>query len=282
MAQPDFAAEKRVVDYLTSHVEPGKPLVVSELYNKVFTSAEERIVLDRLFNVFFKIPLFIVQHEAATNRVPTLNDIARQFNLRIPGEVQVLLLIMENDPRIPKFITRDPKSGEIINVNIEAVKKDPRFNQAIERTLAGWAGRKAPLFTIDLLNGRKLSSADLLGKSYLIYFWFSGCPPCVKIAPQLVRLHEKYGGDGFTVIAVNADRFLELYTTDAERASYVKKAGFRFPVGHLNKEMQEAYGNIGVYPTFFLVDSSGTIDKNYIGYQSPEVLEADIERLLKK
>jgi thiol-disulfide isomerase/thioredoxin len=270
------------VDYMIKHVEPGKPFIVSELYNNVFTGAEERKALDRLLNVFFKIPLFIVQHKAATDRIPTLEDIGRQFNLRIPGEVQVLLLIMENDPRIPKFITRDPKSGEITNVDIEAVRKDKRFNQAVERTLAGWTGRKAPLFTIDLFDGRKLSSADLTGKNYLLYFWFSGCPPCMKISPQLVRLQEKYGRDDFTIIAVNADRFLGLDTTDQERASYVRKVGFRFPVGHLSKEMQEAYGNIGVYPAFFLVDSAGIINKNYIGYQAPEALDEDIKHLLDK
>jgi thiol-disulfide isomerase/thioredoxin len=278
--QSDPAAERRVVDYLIRHVEPGKPLIVSELYNSVFTGAEERKVLDRLFNVFFKIPIFVVQYKAATGQIPTLADIGRQFNLQMPGEVQVLLLIMENDPRVPKFITRDPKSGEIVSVDMEAVKRDKRFNQAIERTLTGWSGKQAPAFTVDLLEGGKMSSAELIGRNYLIYFWFSGCPPCVKISSQLVAMHAKYAKSNFTILAVNADRLLELDTTDSERAAYVKKLGFRFPVAHLNKEMQEAYGNIGVYPTFFLIDSQGVIREQYIGYQPPEVLQKSIEHLL--
>jgi thiol-disulfide isomerase/thioredoxin len=281
-AQSDLAVEERVVDYLIKHVEPGKPVIVSELYNNIFTTAEERKALDRLFNVFFKIPIFVVQHKTATDRIPTIADIARQFNLKIPGEVQVLLLIMENDPRIPKFMTRNPKSGEIINVDVEAVKKDKRFNQAIERTLAGWSGRKAPAFSVDLLDGGKMSSADLMDRNYLIYFWFSGCPPCIKVSPQLVRLYKKYVKNNFTIVAVNADRFLELNTTDRERADYIKKLGFPFPVAHLNKEMQENYGNINVYPTFFLIDSKGMIYKHYIGYQPPEALEADIKSLINK
>lgn len=280
-AQSDLAVEKRIVDYLTKQIEMKKPVIVSELVNNVFTSEEEREIIDRLFNIFFKIPVFIVQYKATTDRIPTLDDIARQFNLQVPGEVHVLLMIMENDPRIPEFITRDPKSGEIVHVDIEAVKKDKRFSQAIERTLAGWLGKKVPAFSLDLYSGGKISSADLMGKNYLVYFWYSGCPPCVRISPHLVKLYERYKKSNFTIAAVNADRFLELGTTDEERAAYVQEQGIEFPVAHLNKEMQEDYGNINVYPTFFLVDSGGNIYRHHIGYQPPHVLTEDIEDLLK-
>ena len=279
-AQSDPAVEKRIVDYLKKNIAPGKPLVVSELYNNVFTAPEERKALDRLFNIFFKIPIFVAQYKAGTNRIPSLADLARQFNLQVPGEVPVLLTIMESDPRIPRFITRDPGSGEITGVDIEAVKKDKRFNQAIERALGGWVGRNAPAFTVDLLNGNPLNSANLTGKNYLIYFWFSGCPPCVQLSPHLVRLEKQFGGRNFAIIAVNADRFLELDTTDAERAAYVKQQGFRFPVAHLNKKMNEDYGSINVFPTLFFIDSRGIIRNHYLGYQSPEVLTADVKSLL--
>ena len=280
IAQTDFAVEKRVVDYLKQNVAPGKPLVVSELYNSVFKAPEERKALDRLFNVFFKIPIFVAQHKAGTNRIPTLADIARQFNLQVPGEVPILLTIMESDPRIPKFISRDAKTGEIISVDIEAVKSDKRFSQAIERAIGGWVGKNAPAFTLDLLNGNTLSSSSLAGKNYLMYFWFSGCPPCLQIAPHIAGIEKRFGGKKFTIVAVNADRFLELDATDAERASYVKKQGFKFPVAHVNKKMHEDYGSISVYPTLFLVDAQGVIRKHYVGYQQPEVLVADIKDLL--
>jgi thiol-disulfide isomerase/thioredoxin len=281
VAQTDFAVEKRIVDYLKQNVTPGKPLFVSELYNNVFTAPEERKALDRLFNIFFKIPVFVAQHKAGTNQIPTLDDIARQFNLRIPGEVPVLLTILESDPRVPKFMTRDAKTGEITSVDIDAVKKDKRFSQAIERTMAGWAGKSAPAFTLDLLDGKTLSSASLGGKNYLMYFWFSGCPPCLQLSPHLASIEKQYGGKKFTIVAVNADRFLELDTTDAERAAYIRKVGFRFPVGHMNKKVYEDYGGISVYPSLFLVDANGIIRKHYVGYQQPEALAADIRGLLE-
>jgi thiol-disulfide isomerase/thioredoxin len=280
-AQSDLAVETRVVDYLKKHVTAGKPLVVSDLYNNVFTAPEERKALDRLFNIFFKIPIFVAQYKAGTNKTPSLADIARQFNLQVPGEVQLLLTIMDNDPRVPKFISRDAKSGEIVSVDIQSIKNDKRFSQAMERTMAGWEGKNAPSFVLELLAGGQLNSSSLAGKNYLLYFWFSGCPPCMQLSPHIVRIARQYGGKDFTVVAVNADRILELDTTDAERGVYVKKQDFRFPVAHLSKKMHEDYGGFGVYPTLYLVDSRGIIRKHYIGYQSPEALAADVKNLIE-
>jgi len=278
--KPDLDIEKRIVEYLKANVKPGQPVIVSDLYNNIFKTPEERKVLDRLFNTFFKIPLFVAQYRAGANEIPTLADIARQFNLPVEGEASILLTIIDSDPRVPKFMQRDPATGEIIAVDIEAVKKDKRFGQALERTLIGWAGKDAPPFRIGLFDGTTLASEDLRGKSYLLYFWFTGCPPCVKISPHLVQLQENFGARGFTVVGVNADRFLELEATDEQRTAYIKKAGFTFPVGHLNKEMQEAYGNVNLYPTLFLVNSNGVIDKHYLNYQAYEALAQDIESML--
>jgi thiol-disulfide isomerase/thioredoxin len=277
----DLAIEEKIVQYLKERVKPGERLIVTDLYNNVFKTPEERKVLDRLFNAFFKIPIFVAQYKASTNQIPTLADIARQFNLPVEGEASVLLSIIEDDPRVPRFITRDPKTGEITEVNIEAVKKDRRFGQVLERTLTGWLGKDAPAFTLQSLDGKPFSSEDLRGRNYLLYFWFSGCPPCVRISPHLVELQRKFENRNFTVVAVNADRFLELETTDEQRAAYVKKAGFDFPIAYLNKKMQEDYGNINVYPTLFLVDSKGVIQKYYVSYQAQNVLMEDVAALLK-
>lgn len=277
----DRAIEERIVQYLHEHVKPGERVIVSDLNNNVFKTPEERKVLERMFNTFFKIPLFVAQYKASTNEVPSLADIARQFSLPVPGEVAVLLTIMESDPRVPSFITRDPKSGEITAVDVEAVKKDRRFGQLLERTLAGWVGKDAPAFSMDLFTGKPFSSDQLKGKNYLLYFWFSGCPPCAKIAPHMTALQRRFGSRNFTVVAANADRLLELDTTDQQRAEYVKKEGWTFPAGHVSKQMMESFGAVNVYPTLFLVDSKGVIVKQYVNYQPLNVLADDVSSILK-
>src|SRR5262245_13787495 len=104
--------ETRVIDYLKANVTPGKPVIVSDLYNNVFKTPEEQKVLERLYNTFFKIPMFIVQYNTGSKKIPTLREISEQFNFKVPGEADVILRIMESDPRVPKFLNRDPKTGE--------------------------------------------------------------------------------------------------------------------------------------------------------------------------
>src|SRR5215467_13098656 len=120
--------ETRIVQYLKTNVTPGKPVVVSDLYNNVFKTPEEQKVLERLYNSFFKIPMFIVQYNTGTKRAPTLKELSEQFNFRVPGEADVILRVMESDPRVPRFLERDPKTGEITKVDIDRIKGSPQFS----------------------------------------------------------------------------------------------------------------------------------------------------------
>src|SRR5205085_11820235 len=114
----------------------------------VFKTPEEQAALSRLFNTFFKIPLTVSQFYTQTKRVPTLREVSDQLGFRIPGEADVILRVMEADPRVPKFMTRDPKTGEITSVDVAAIQRDPNFGKFIERSIAGWEGRAAPVFAM--------------------------------------------------------------------------------------------------------------------------------------
>src|SRR5213592_3723029 len=142
-------AETRIVEYLKTNVVPGRAVVVSDLYNNVFKTPEERKVLDRLYSTFFKIPMFIVQYNTATKNIPTLRELSEQFNFTVPGEADVILRIMEADPRVPKFMQRNPTTGEITKIDIDSIKNHPQFGQVLERSIAGWEGKEAPAFAIN-------------------------------------------------------------------------------------------------------------------------------------
>jgi len=274
-------AEVRVVEYLRAHVEPGQPVVVSELYNTVFTRPEERAVLNRLFNTFFKMPLYMAQHVAAAGKPPTLREIAGQFHFEVPGEADVMLRIMESDPRLPRFITRDAGTGEITKVDVDRILAHPRFGKALERTITGWEGRPAPAFATTTYDGQPLTSESLAGKPHLVYFWFTGCPPCVRAAPLLADLGRTYAGRGFLIVALNADRALELPDSDADRAAYAKKNALPFTLGHMTAAVQEAYGAVSVFPTMFFVNRRGTVVRHFMNFQDEATLEAAIRVALE-
>ncbi len=220
-------AEVRVVEYLKAHVKAGERVVVSQLYNEVFTGDAERAALNRLFNTFFKLPLYLAQHQKATGKPPTLAEISEQFAFYVPGEADLMLRIMESDPRMPNFIRRHPLNGEIVIVDVERVLAHPRFGKALERTIGGWEGRPAPAFSATDYDGKPVGSAELLGRPYLLYFWFTNCPPCVRTSPLLAALDRAYAAKGFRIVGLNADRVLELPYGDDERARLREAAGTR-------------------------------------------------------
>jgi thiol-disulfide isomerase/thioredoxin len=267
-------AEVKVVEYLKAHVRPGERVVVSELYNEVFTTDAERAALNRLFNTFFKLPLYLAQHQQAAGKPPTLAEISEQFRFQVPGQADVMLRIMASDPRMPKFITRNPVSGEIVSVDVDRILANPRFGKALERSIAGWEGRPAPAFSVIDYDGKALASTDLAGRPYLLYFWFTGCPPCVRTSPLLAELDRAYTAQGFRIVGLNADRLLELPYSDAERAAYAKQQGLAFTLAHLTPEVQEAYGSVSVFPTMFFVDAKGTIVKHFVNQQDKAALDA--------
>lgn len=274
-------AEVRVVEYLKAHVKPGQPVVVSELYNTVFTGPQERAALNRLFNAFFKMPLYMAQHQKAAGRPPTLGEISEQFRFQVPGQADIMLRIMESDPRMPRFLIRDPDTGEITSVDMETILAHPRFGRSIERTITGWEGRSAPAFSTTTYDGEPLRSEDVAGQPHLIYFWFTGCPPCLRTSPLLRQLDQAYSPRGFRIIALNADRVLELPATDSERTAYARQSGFGFTLAHLTPEAQEAYGAVSVFPTMFFVDAKGTVVKHFMSFQDQSALEAAVRLALQ-
>jgi thiol-disulfide isomerase/thioredoxin len=274
-------AEARVVQYLKAEVKPGQPVVVSDLYNRVFTAPAERAALDRLFNTFFKIPLYLAQQQVAHGKPPTLEEISEQFDFRVPGEADVMLRIMESDPRMPRFLERDPATGEITHVDVDRIVAHPRFGRALERTIAGWEGRSAPAFTATTYDGGTVSSETLAGKPYLVYFWFTGCPPCVRTAPLLRELGRKYAPAGLEIVGLNADRVLELPYSDEDRRTYATRNELPFALADMTREAQESWGSVSVFPTMFFVDRKGTVVRHFVNFQEKAALEEAFRRALE-
>lgn len=279
LQQPD--AETRVVNYLKANVKPGKPVIVSDLVNNVFKAPDERQALQRLYNTFFKIPNAIVEFQTRTKRIPTLKELSEQFAFKVPGEMDVILRIMESDPRIPKYMTRDARTGEITKIDVAVIKADPNFGKTVDRVIAGWEGKQAPPFSLTQFSGQPLNSTTLAGQPHLVYFWFSNCPPCVQTTPTLVKLYSKYSSQGFKIVAANADHVLELPYADSIRTNYVKAQGIQFTTGHLTATMQQAYGGVTLFPTMFFVNRQGKIVRHMVSIQPEATLEAAIKETLK-
>jgi thiol-disulfide isomerase/thioredoxin len=274
------AAEARVVRYISDHLQPGQPLLVTELEKNVFTSPADRLALGKLYSAFFRIPLFVAGYQDKFGHPPTLAAISEQFDLHVPGEADVLLRVMESDPRVPRFLTRDPKSGEIDKVDVALIRSDPRFGQALEHQIAGWEGRHAPAVTLQGFDGKPAEISNSTGKGVLLYVWFTGCPPCMQETPVLVSLNHQFGSKGLLIVGANADKVLGLNYTDAVRERYIREHQIDFPMAHWDKPADAAYGGISIFPTLFLMDSSGVVRGHWVGFVSARELGEAAGKLL--
>ncbi|HET9177930.1 MAG TPA: TlpA disulfide reductase family protein [Terriglobia bacterium] len=278
LAQADPQA--KILSYIRDHLKAGQPVRVTDLYNTVFTTPEDHAALGKLYKDFFRIPTFVVQYQQRFSAPPNLKTIAEQFSLKNPEEADTLLRVMEADPRVPKFITRDPATGEITKVDAELIRDDPRFAAGAKHELGGWVGKTAPSFSLAAAGNKQLTSAGLDGKVALLYVWFTGCPPCMKEAPELARIQRDFGSKVFEVVGANADDLLGLGISDETRQRYAEKEGITFPIARWNKESNQSYGGISIYPTLFLINRQGTITGHWVGFTSPATLREAIAKAI--
>lgn len=126
--------EARVVTYLKENVTPGKEVLVTEILNNVFTTPEEQEAVKRLYDATIQMPAFVVTTQTSTGKIPSLMEITTHFNFHVPGTTEVLLHVLESDPRIPPFFERDSATGEIKSVNAEAVLRAGKFGDALRNS----------------------------------------------------------------------------------------------------------------------------------------------------
>ena len=128
---------------------------------------------------------------------------------------------------------------------------------------AWWSLRTTPAPVVEGtdLTGSAVATAGLKGKPYLINFWATSCVTCVKEMPDIVALHEEFSGQGFRTIAVAMS-----YDRTDYLQKFVEDRALPFTVVHdLTGAWAQAFGDVSVTPTTFVVDAKGQIVKRYVG-----------------
>jgi len=138
------------------------------------------------------------------------------------------------------------------------------------------AASKMPSFVLsDVVTGDAVNSKLFSGKTLLVTFFATWCPPCMQEVPDLIRLHEKYRANGFSVVALSVDEG----GPKAVR-KLVEKRSINYPVLMADRSTARDFGGVVGIPTSFLVNSQGTVVKKYPGYVPHVVLENDIKSIM--
>lgn len=136
---------------------------------------------------------------------------------------------------------------------------------------------QAPQVTFSTLDGKRLTLADLHGKVVLVNFWATSCPGCVKEMPQITETWHQYHAKGFETVAVAMS-----YDPPNHVSSFAQKFALPFTVAlDADGAAAQAFGEVQVTPTSFVIDRNGRIVQRVIGELNFKQLHGWLDEVLK-
>lgn len=146
--------------------------------------------------------------------------------------------------------------------------------QAAAATLVR-AGDAAPDFTVSLFDGGSVRLSDLRGKTVLVNFWATWCPPCREELTRVqAELIDRFEGRDFVFLPVSRGETRETV------ARFRKQTGYRFPMGLDPEQTIYKMYATNFIPRNFLVGPDGRVIVATTGYE-PEEFDALVETIRK-
>ena len=133
-------------------------------------------------------------------------------------------------------------------------------------------GSKAPDFVLPALGGGMVKLSGLKGKTVVVNFWATWCPPCLQEMPVLNKLSATYKDKNVVVLGLSLDEE-GLPVTEA----FVKKLGVTYKIVESDKKTYQAYGNVLTIPHTFVIDKDGVVKNRFVGNQDLATFEAAIK-----
>lgn len=146
--------------------------------------------------------------------------------------------------------------------------------------LIGWqyfdAREHAPAVSYVLLDGQTGNSQQWGGKVMLVNFWATSCATCVGEMPRIVATHDKFKAQGFDTLAVAMSYDPPAFVS---RFAQTRKLPFNVAIDNTGA-IANAFGQVQMTPTTFLINKRGEIVKRYVGEPDFPSLHALIAKLL--
>jgi peroxiredoxin len=142
--------------------------------------------------------------------------------------------------------------------------------------LSGCSGNTLPSADFLLIDGSVMPSRALQGKVTLVNFWATTCVSCVKEMPALVQTHQTFKDRGFETVAVAMSYDPPAWVLNFAQS---RQLPFKVALDH-NGAVAQAWGDIKLTPTTFIVNRQGDIVKRYVGEPDFVALHQLLDRLL--
>ena len=115
------------------------------------------------------------------------------------------------------------------------------------------AGKPAPDLHVTDVEGNQIALSAYKGKTILLDFWTTWCPPCRADGPALDKLYSSYGGKDLMIVGVSVSEERKIVE------KFLREHPHRYPVVLTSEnEMPKAY-QIGTFPTYIVIDKDGNL-----------------------
>lgn len=135
----------------------------------------------------------------------------------------------------------------------------------------------APELTLTDLDGITRSLVDYRGQVVLVNLWATWCPPCKAEMPTLQAYHNKYNGEGFSIIAINDG------DPTPDVVQFVKDYNLTFPIwlDPTYIATEDAFKTLNL-PSSFVIDRNGIIRWQWVGEINRKMLEKFVTPIIKE
>jgi len=136
-------------------------------------------------------------------------------------------------------------------------------------------------FSVEMINGEITTLSELRGQVVLLYFWTTGCGPCIRQFHDFPsKIIEPFKNSAFVLLPISIGEPIERVKN---KMAELKKSDIDFNVGiDPDRSIFSLYANAGV-PHTFLIDKTGILRYAWVGGSPPDVMDNMvfmIERML--
>ena len=131
------------------------------------------------------------------------------------------------------------------------------------------AGTPAPDFTVDDRDGKPVKLSDYRGKTVVLDFWATWCPPCRASMPHTNEVAKAFQGKDVTVLAVCIGDTKAAFDGWLPKHPELDAVTFAFDPNSRDKDAAPAQYKVQVIPTQYVIDAQGNVVKSFVGYGGP-------------
>lgn len=123
--------------------------------------------------------------------------------------------------------------------------------------------QQAPVFELPGKN-KTINLENYRGKVVFLDFWASWCVPCRKSFPWMNDIQTRYGGENFTIIAINLD------SSKADALRFLQKIPANFDIAFDPEGRVASKYNIKAMPSSYLIDRKGNLVFVHKGFRESD------------